>query len=291
MNFFPRVISIFMLATAMMFMVVGDADARRFGGGRSFGKSYSSAKPAAPARSSTSSSAAGKSGQRSGASRWLGPLAGLAAGGLLASMFMGDGFEGIQFMDILLIGGLIFGVMFVLKKMRGGGLQRQPASAAAGGGHHSAGFQVPDIGSNLGGGGASGDGDAAGGLSQQAPDWFDPKGFLNGSKQQFMTMQKAWDERDMDAIRETVTDELYQQLADERDSMPADNHTEVVTLNADLLGYTYEPSRVVVSVRMTGMISEQTGAQAEPFDEVWHVQRSTSDPAANWYVAGIQQNA
>jgi predicted lipid-binding transport protein (Tim44 family) len=169
------------------------------------------------------------------------------------------------------------------------------AGAGAGGnsgnsvnGHHSAGFQVPDIGSNIGGGGSASE---AGGLSQQAPDWFDPNGFLNGAKQQFMTMQKAWDDRDMDAIRETVTDEMYQQLAAERDSMPTDNHTEVVTLNGEILGYTYEPSRVVVSVRMSGMIKEQIGAQAEPFDEIWHVQRSTSDPSANWYVAGIQQNA
>ena len=291
MSFFPRLVSIFMLATATLFMVVGDADARRFGGGRSFGKSYSSAKPATPSKSSSSSANrnnANSTGQRSGASRWLGPLAGLAAGGLLASMFMGDGFEGIQFMDILLIGGLIFGVMFVLKKMRGGGMQRQQyaAGAAAGGDGHNGGFQTPDIGSNLGGGGA-----AAGGLSQQAPKWFDPKGFLNGAKQQFMTMQKAWDNNDMDAIRETVTPEMFGELASERNTLSADNHTEVVTLNADILGYTYEPSRVVVSVRMTGMIKEQIGAQAEAFDEIWHVQRSTSDPSANWYVAGIQQTA
>jgi predicted lipid-binding transport protein (Tim44 family) len=39
----------------------------------------------------------------SGASRWLGPLAGLAAGGLLASMFMGDGFQGMQIMDFLIM--------------------------------------------------------------------------------------------------------------------------------------------------------------------------------------------
>lgn len=292
MSFFPRLISIFMLATATIFMVVADAEAKRFGGGKSFGRSYSSAKPATPAKSTTANrSNANQTGQRSGASRWLGPLAGLAAGGLLASMFMGDGFEGIQFMDILLIGGLIFGVFFLLKKMRAGGMQRQPAAAAAGGGaggNHAAGFQVPDIGSNLGGGGSDSDG---GGLSQQAPDWFDPDGFLNGAKQQFMTMQTAWDQRDMDTIRETVTAEMYQQLAADRDAMPADNHTEVVTLNSDILGYTYEPSRVVVSVRMSGLIKEQVGAQPEAFDEIWHVQRSTSDPAANWYVAGIQQSS
>ena len=286
MSFFPRVISIFMVFTAAMFMVVQDADARRFGGGKSFGRQSSSVnRTATPQRSTQSGST---TGQRSGASRWLGPLAGLAAGGLLASMFMGDGFSGIQFMDILIIGGIIFAIFFFMKKMRGGGLQRQSVAAAGGpgGAGHPGGMQVPDIGSNLGGGSG-----APGGLSQQAPKWFDANGFLKGARGQFMTMQEAWDTQDMDKIRETVTPDLYAELSTERNSLGSDNHTEVVTLNSEILGYTHEPSRIVVSVRMSGMIKEAIGAQAEPFDEVWHVQRSTSDPSANWYVAGIQQMA
>jgi len=286
MSFFPRVIAIFMLATATSLMVIGDADARRFGGGKSIGRSFNTAKPAAPARSSTTSNAK-QGGQRSGGSRWGGALAGLAAGGLLAALFMGGGFDGIQMFDILIIAAVIFGIFFVLKKMRGGGMARQQVAGAGAGGGHAGGFQVPGIGSNLAGGAQAADS----GLSQEPPKWFDPAGFLNGAKQQFITMQKAWDEHDMDAIRETVTPEMFSQLSDERDSIGAVNHTEVVTLNADILGYTYEPSRVVVSVRMTGLIKEQAGAQPADFDEVWHVQRSTSDPSANWYVSGIQQNA
>ncbi len=54
-----------------------DANAKRFGGGKSAG-------------------AAGAAAKAGGASRWLGPLAGIAAGGLLASMFMGGGFQGMQ---------------------------------------------------------------------------------------------------------------------------------------------------------------------------------------------------
>ena len=288
MHFFPRLIAIFMLATAMTLMVVQDADARRFGGGRS----YSSAKPSAPARSTSSNrNNASQTGQRSGASRWLGPLAGLAAGGLLASMLFGGGFQGIQIMDILLIGGIIFGVLFLLKKMRGGGLQRQPAAAVGGNNgnnQHRTGVQVPDIGANLGSSPTQGSDN--GELSQQAPDWFEPAEFLNGAKQQFMALQKAWDERDMDTIRETVTPEIYQQLAAERSTMPADNHTEVVTLNSEILGYHHEPSQLVVSVRMSGLIKEQPDALPETFNEIWRVQRITNDPAANWYIAGIQQN-
>ena len=61
-----------------------DADAKRFGGGKSFGKQREQVtQPASPRP--TGSPTAPAAGGRS----WLGPLAGLAAGGLLASMFMG----------------------------------------------------------------------------------------------------------------------------------------------------------------------------------------------------------
>jgi hypothetical protein len=62
----------------------------------------------------------------SGASRWLGPLAGLAAGGLLASMFMGDGFQGMQIMDFLIMALIAFLVFrFIAARRR----QQQPQMA------------------------------------------------------------------------------------------------------------------------------------------------------------------
>ena len=105
-----RVLSIFMaLCISLTFAL--DAHAKRFGGGKSFGSAPShQSRQAAPAQSQAAAPAqAGKpAAAASGASRWLGPLAGLAAGGLLASMLMGDGFEGIQFMDILIFGLIAF---------------------------------------------------------------------------------------------------------------------------------------------------------------------------------------
>ncbi|NNG64178.1 hypothetical protein HKD51_21635, partial [Pseudomonas fragi] len=79
-----------------------DANAKRFGGGKSFGSAPShQTRQAAPAAAAPA--AAGAAAKAGGASRWLGPLAGLAAGGLLASMFMGGGFQGMQFFDILIM--------------------------------------------------------------------------------------------------------------------------------------------------------------------------------------------
>ena len=69
-----------------------EAHAKRFGGGKSFGSAPSHqtrqatppAQQAAPAPGRQQPAAAA-----SGASRWLGPLAGLAAGGLLAGCVTG----------------------------------------------------------------------------------------------------------------------------------------------------------------------------------------------------------
>ena len=289
MTLFPRILSIALLFTASMFMVIQDAEAKRFGGGRSMGRSANYSRPATPARPMQTNRTNQTQQRSSGMGRFMGPLAGLAAGGLLAAMFMGDGFEGIQFFDIIIIALLVFGGIWLFRRMRaGGGVQRQQyaagAGAGSGAGGNPGGFQVPDIGSGVGG-----DTAPATELSQKAPPWFDAASFLKGAKQQFITMQKAWDNRDLKKIAETVTPEMYQELKQEIDSM-GENHTEVVTINTELLGFTYEPNLVIVHVRMTGLIREQPGAQPEPFDEIWLVQRATNTPQANWYVAGIQQH-
>ena len=122
-----RVLSIFMaLCISLTFAL--DAHAKRFGGGKSFGSAPSHQTRQAPQQTQAAPSQAGKQAAAapSGASRWLGPLAGLAAGGLLASMFMGDGFEGIQFMDILIFGLIAFLLFRFLAARR---RQQQPAMA------------------------------------------------------------------------------------------------------------------------------------------------------------------
>ena len=122
-----RVLSIFMaLCISLTFAL--DAHAKRFGGGKSFGSAPSHQTRQAPQQTQAAPNQAGRQtpAAASGASRWLGPLAGLAAGGLLASMFMGDGFEGIQFMDILIFGLIAFLLFRFLAARR---RQQQPAMA------------------------------------------------------------------------------------------------------------------------------------------------------------------
>ena len=82
-----RVLSI-ALAFCLALTVSLDANAKRFGGGKSLGSAPShqtrQAQPAtAPNATAAASNAARPAAAASGASRWLGPLAGIAAGGLL----------------------------------------------------------------------------------------------------------------------------------------------------------------------------------------------------------------
>lgn len=112
-------VSVIMLSLFFTLMSVTQvAEAKRFGMGKSFGynkqvapKQYNNAPKAAPKSAPSKTGAAGR--PASGASKWLGPLAGLAAGGLLAAMLFGDGFEGLQFFDILLFALIAF-VLFKL---------------------------------------------------------------------------------------------------------------------------------------------------------------------------------
>ena len=109
-------------AAILILTVPHTAEAKRMGGGSTLGKQYSVPKrdtttstttPRQDATSSTSSAP-----RPSGASRWLGPLAGLAAGGLVAALLFGDGFQGFQLFDFLVIAALVFGVMMLLRAMR-----------------------------------------------------------------------------------------------------------------------------------------------------------------------------
>ena len=55
-----------------------------------------------------------------------------------------------------------------------------------------------------------------------------------------------------------------------------------------MLEVTEEASRYIVSVRFHGLISEERGVAAQPFDEIWHMTKPM-DGSKGWAIAGIQQ--
>ncbi len=122
------------------------------------------------------------------------------------------------------------------------------------------------------------------------PAWFEDEPFLRQAKANFLRLQDANDKGDINDIREFTTPEIFAEISlqiQERGGKP--QHTEVVTLNAEMADVATEGDHVVASVRFSGLIREEEGASAESFNEIWHIQKSTSQPNGSWFIAGIQQ--
>ena len=281
--------TLFFVALISFGLTVQTADAKRMGGGSSIGKQRSSttqqtATPPKPAQAP----AAAPAPAPSGASKWLGPLAGLAAGGLLASMFMGGGMGGLGggIGNILMILALVGGAFFIFRMLRKP--QQQPVQYAG----HTERTAVTDIAAPSGS--ATFGGSAAPVAAMQAsstrPAWFEDEPFLREAKKQFLRLQDANDRGDINDIREYVTPEMFAEISlqiQERNGR--ENKTEVVTLNADIAEVVTEGDLAIVSVRFSGMIREEANGPAETFNEIWHIQKSQSQPNATWFISGIQQ--
>ncbi len=270
------------------------ADARRIGGGGNVGRQYSmpSQAPTPVQRPTQAQGPTAAAGQRApqvgGASRWLGPLAGLAAGGLLASLFMSGGFQGFQIMDFLLIAALGFGVFMLWRWFRRN--QARPLSAAAYGRTAAATavpvFNPPAQGQNAGSGGGL-DGVQTGG--NEFPVWFDGAAFVAGTKDHYIRLQAAWDKADFSEIRDYTTPELCAELQRERASLAGPQYTEVVRLQAQMASVQRDGDLAVASILFSGLIREDQQGPAQEFREIWHVQHQWASAAGNWYIAGIQQ--
>lgn len=274
-------------------LVVPDAEAKRLGGGFSFGKSYSTPKkvqPAAPTQqkatpTGSNTNAAGQP-RRSG---FGGLMGGLLAGGLLGALFFGGAFDGIQFMDILLIGLLIFAAVKIFSAMKGGaqpqyaGHQRsQPETAQNQNRQQAETSDYQDISP------ATGAGFNFGSESLQLPEWFNEQAFVEGAKGHFSHLQNAWDKSDWDDIATYTSAEVLDALKQERAKQPADQTTEVVSVMAELANFIDNDDHVIASINFYGWLKEDSDQTTE-FSEIWHLRREMNGSDANWVIVGIQQ--
>lgn len=124
------------------------------------------------------------------------------------------------------------------------------------------------------------------------PEGFDSEGFLRSAKANFVSLQAAWDRSDVAALRVMMTDEMLKeiqaQLA-ERESHTGGpvNMTDVVMIDAHLLGIEDLGDEYMASVEFSGMIREEPSAGAAPFREVWNMTK-TKTGRSGWLVAGVQ---
>lgn len=251
-------------------LAVDHADARRLGGGKTFGSQSRTVQqqPAATQNQATGNRAT----QARPGSRMGGMLGGLLAGGLLAALFFGGAFDELRLMDILLVAGAAF-LLFKLFARRRPAMADGPGQPDAPTGPRS--FQAAQA--PLGSGAAF----------ASEPEWFDRERFLGGAKEHFMTLQRAWDNNDFAGIQEYVTPELYNLLREERDRQPANNRTEIVRLFAELGDIREVDQEAEATVIFHGIIAEN--GEENEFNETWHLTRQLRD-GAPWYLQGIEQN-
>ena len=255
---------------------VDAAQAARLGGGRSLGAQRQITAPPRQAipPSQQQQSAAGP--QTAGSNRWLAPLAGLAAGLGLGWLFAQDGFG--TAMGALLMALLAGAAVFALARM-GTRLRRQAQPLQYAGLGRPSAPQSPERPSYP---------SAPGSHRNGVPAGFDLERFLSEAKRNFLRLQEANDRRDRDLIREVTTQEMFDVLEGGLTERLQAQQTDVVTLNAALLELVTEGSVHWASVRFSGSIREKVQAAAEPFEEIWHLQKP-ADGSSGWLLAGIQQ--
>jgi predicted lipid-binding transport protein (Tim44 family) len=285
-TFMKKILTLLTLAIFSFGLAAFDAEAKRFGGGKSIGKQREAVNPQAASKPAQGSPAAPAS-TAAGGSKWMGPLAGLAAGGLLAALFMGGAFEGINMMDVLMLAALMAAVFFVMRMLR---KPRQEQSARP--------MQYSGMGAAPGNSGvppatsaaATATVPAQGSGPANIPADFQVEPFLRNAKTSFIRLQAANDARDVSDIREYTTPEMFAEISmqiNERGDEP--QKTEVLAINAELLEVVTANNLAIASVHFNGQLREASDTSPEAFDEIWHVQKNLKDPESVWLLAGIQQ--
>ncbi len=307
-----------LMATVAFTLAPAPAEAKRFGGGSSFGIKRAAPPPqrapeapkaaqqpaANPATAGAPAAAAG--GAAAGARSWLGPVAGLAAGiGLVALMsHLGLGDELASFVMLALLAVVaVVAVRFLMRRF-GGSATARPAMAGAAAGAApwarpepaadgpmarttdvgSRPLLTPQIGSALRPA-LSVDGSAPAAL----PPGFDAEAFERIAKAIFIRMQAANDAADLNDLRQFTTPEVFAELRlqlQERGAVA--QHTDVVEVHAEVIEVAEEGGQQIVSVRYHGQAVESAGEAAQAFDEIWHLVKPVDDSRA-WAIAGVQQ--
>lgn len=258
-----------------------DADAKRFGGGKSWGAkpkhSQMQKQQAQPAAGQTTGKQPATAGAKPGIG---GMLMGMAAGGLLASMFMGGAFEGLQIMDILIFGLIAFVIFKLIASRR----RQMPQAATAGGPAMQR--EAHNANQNIFGGSS-----AATRPVIQVPAWFNESSFLQAAEGHFNALQQHWDANEMHLIAEFVTPEMLTFLTTERSSLgDAMQSTYIDDLTVQLDGLDEQSDLTVATITFHGVAKTSRFDQGEAFSESWRMERKNGDNQP-WLIAGIRQNA
>jgi predicted lipid-binding transport protein (Tim44 family) len=311
---------LFSLFFFLTYVLELDAYARA-GGGRSFGsrgsRSYSapkapSAAPAAPSRVAPAPAAPMAQPQSGGFLRNMaGGLMGGLIGGMIGGMlfrslgFAGPGMGGgIGLFDIILIGLILYGIWWFIKK------RRREALEPVGPGYYressAPGPQQPAYTPSYGQP-ASSEADVETGLGyvRQMDPAFDELRFKEQCMDIFFQVQGAWSNRDMSAARNVLTDELQRIIQDDADELKRNGRINrldnIAVRSSEITEVWQEGGNDFITVRFLANVLDYTvdektgqvtaGSKTTPvkFEEFWTFTR----PVGNnpWQLSAINQVA
>lgn len=302
------------IALALTLGGMQEAQAKRMGGGKSFGSrpSYS-----APYQRSTAPNDLGSQATRSASQQqaavqnqaarqnWagrgglMGMLGGLALGGLLGSLFFGGAFESLNLMDILVFAGIAY-LLYRLFAAKAG--QQTAASGPFGqtdvrrdpqyyrenqtGNNSPTGFNTDVLFDKTKTG--SGSGFQSAPAATTLPAGFDQASFLAGAEKAYRHLQAAWDNRDLAEIRGFTTDKVFAEIQQQLRASAEANRTEILSLKAELLEAREAGTELEAGVLFESQIREN-GGQPETVREVWHFVKPKHSSQTRWFLDGIQQ--
>ncbi|PMO61492.1 preprotein translocase subunit Tim44 [Vibrio breoganii] len=285
------IMAVLLVSVSMVYAPVSEA--KRFGGGKSFGKSFKTA-PAPKAQPTNTNSLNNKGTQTSRKGGLMGGLmGGLLAGGLLAAFF-GGAFEGIQFMDILIMGLIAFFAFKFLRGMLGSkaGSMNQQRPAYSNGPQGNTQFRQeaepqpfsqPAPGTGFGS-------TAQSDVPHNYPPGFDHAAFVNGSREHYRILQGAWNHNELETIREYVSASLFDDLKSERASLQGEQHTDVMFVDAEIVRADYDASKAQLSLQFSGRYRDTIEGVEEDINDIWHLERDLTEQNAPWLIVGIQAN-
>lgn len=288
------IITIF-TAFFLMFAMVSEADAKRFGGG-GFGKTFKTSpfasKKATPAKKDQQQTPAGqKKGGMMG-----GLMGGLLAGGLFAALLGSGAFEDLQIMDMVIMAALAF-LAFKLFKgfMSGGARSRQQPSAAGFGGNQSPrhNFEMPRDADSQAAHTQEAPATQATGFNQDEvpfnlPEGFDQQGFIEGSLSHYRTVQESWNNGELATIEEYVSPELFAALSQQRNKLMIPPQTEILDLSAEIVRADQAGDSAEISILFRGVCKDDLEKSQDGIFDIWHLQRDLSTENADWVIVGIE---
>ncbi len=296
----------FILLFTLFFMFVSvDAQAARFGRGRSFGtqrssqgmnRSWSNNKQQQQQKQASQKSNTNTPAPKSSwASKIFPMLAGLSMGALLGSLLSGHGLGGglgVIFM-VLMAAGICF---FIIRKLMASRVKSNYSNQN----HHYQNFQQATA--QAGAGTQTTDRNAPFSSAYQPQESYyntsttnnnlhdnehelDTEEFLRSAKTMFLRMQNAYDDKNLGDIKQFTTPEVFAEIQmqlQERGSVP--NHTEVLYIHANLAD-SLENNNTSASAIFSGQIKEDQNSSAVHINEMWHFVKEGN----NWLISGIEQ--